>query len=48
MLEESQEITSRFRLLNDRDLANLPPLTWIVKGVLPATGIAGIYGPSGS
>jgi len=48
MFDESQETTSRFRLLNDRDIANLPPLTWLVKGVLPASGIAGIYGPSGS
>ncbi len=48
MVEEKQEATSRFRLLNDHDLANLPPLTWLVKGVLPASGLAGIYGPSGS
>jgi hypothetical protein len=39
---------SRYKLLNGSDLAQLPPLVWLVKGVLPATGIAGIYGPSGS
>jgi putative DNA primase/helicase len=48
MLDALEEKTDRFRLLNYRDLANLPGLTWLVKGVLPATGIAGIYGPSGS
>ena len=47
----SQRIDSqppRYRLLNGSDLEQLPPLVWLVKGVLPATGIAGIYGPSGS
>jgi len=38
----------RFTLLNYGDLSNLPPLKWLVKGVLPGSGIAGIYGPSGS
>ena len=47
----SQEVDAqppRYRLLNGSDLEQLPPLVWLVKGVLPATGIAGIYGPSGS
>jgi len=47
----SQEVDAqppRYRLLNGSDLGQLPPLVWLVKGVLPATGIAGIYGPSGS
>ena len=39
---------SRYKLLNGSDLEQLPPLIWLVKGVLPSTGIAGIYGPSGS
>ena len=47
----SQEFDSkppRYKLLNGSDLELLPPLIWLVKGVLPSTGIAGIYGPSGS
>ena len=38
----------RFRILSSADLANLPPLRWRIRGVLPETGIAAIYGPSGS
>lgn len=38
----------RFRLLSAADLANSPPLRWLVRGVLPAEGIAALYGPSGS
>lgn len=38
----------RFRLLGAADLRALPPLAWRVRGVLPAHGLAGIYGPSAS
>jgi len=38
----------RFRLLNSSDLHALPPLAWCVRGVLPAHGLASVYGPSGS
>lgn len=38
----------RFRLLGSADLHALPPLAWRVRGVLPAQGLAGLYGPSGS
>jgi hypothetical protein len=38
----------RFRLLGSADLYALPPLAWRVRGVLPAQGLAGVYGPSGS
>lgn len=38
----------RFRLLGSADLHKLPPLAWRVRGVLPAQGLAGVYGPSGS
>jgi putative DNA primase/helicase len=38
----------RFRLLGSADLHALPPLAWRVRGVLPAQGLAGVYGPSGS
>jgi putative DNA primase/helicase len=38
----------RYKLLGADDLRNLPPLAWRVRGVLPATGLAGLYGPSAS
>lgn len=38
----------RFKLLGSADLHALPPLAWRVRGVLPAQGLAGVYGPSGS
>lgn len=38
----------RFRLLGSSDLHALPPLAWCVRGVLPAHGLASVYGPSGS
>lgn len=38
----------RFKLLTADDLRALPPLAWRVSGVLPATGLAAVYGPSGS
>lgn len=37
----------RYKLLNRDDLAALPALAWRVRGVLPAVGLAGLYGPSG-
>ncbi len=39
---------SRYRLLSGGDLRELPPLAWRVKGVLPAQGLAAVYGPSAS
>ena len=38
----------RFKLLGSDDLRALPPLAWRVRGVLPAQGLASIYGPSAS
>ncbi|WP_248320846.1 AAA family ATPase [Caballeronia sp. Sq4a] len=38
----------RYRVLSADDLANAPPLRWRVRGVLPASGLAALYGPSGS
>jgi putative DNA primase/helicase len=38
----------RYKLLGSADLAALPPLKWRVRGVLPADGLAGLYGPSAS
>ena len=38
----------RFTILSAADVMNLPPLEWLVRGVLPATGLACIYGASSS
>ena len=38
----------RFKLLTSADLHALPPLAWRIRGVLPAQGIASVYGPSAS
>lgn len=38
----------RFKLLSPDDLLTLPPLRWRVRGILPETGLAAIYGPAGS
>ncbi len=38
----------RYKLLGSADLRALPPLAWRVRGVLPASGVAALYGPSAS
>ena len=48
LLERAKEPPQRFRLLTPADLASLPPIEWRVRGVLPKTGIAALFGPSGS
>lgn len=38
----------RYKLLGPNELRNLPPLAWRIRGLLPANGLAAIYGPSAS
>ncbi|MBS0346599.1 MAG: AAA family ATPase [Proteobacteria bacterium] len=38
----------RYKLLGGDELRDLPPLAWRVRGVLPAVGLAALYGPSAS
>ena len=38
----------RQKLLSANDLKNLPQPNYLIKGILPATGISACYGPSGS
>jgi len=38
----------RYQLLSIKDIKNLPKTEWLVKNLLPAQGLACIYGPSGS
>lgn len=46
--EQRAATAPRFTLLSPADLAALPPLRWRVRGVLPAEGLAALYGPPGS
>ncbi len=49
MLESSKASNEpRYRLLSAADLRELPPLAWCVRGVLPAVGLAALFGPSAS
>jgi KaiC/GvpD/RAD55 family RecA-like ATPase len=48
LLDKAQSPALRYRLLAANDLANQPPMEWLVRGVLPAQGVAAIYGASGS
>ena len=38
----------RYKLLSAAELRDLPPLAWRVRGVLPAVGLAALFGPSAS
>jgi hypothetical protein len=38
----------RFRLFTEQELSHLPPVRFVVKGLIPERGIGCIYGPSGS
>lgn len=48
LLERPQSPLMRFKLLSDDDLCKLPPLQWRIKKVLPETGLAAVFGASGS
>jgi putative DNA primase/helicase len=48
LLNSANAPRQRFRLLSAADLAALPPLAWRIRGVLPASGLAALYGPSAS
>jgi len=39
--------TERFKLRSAAELANLPPLKWMVFGMLPRDGAAALFGPPG-
>ena len=38
----------RYRLMRANEVVDAPPLHWLVRGVLPAAGLAAMYGASGS
>lgn len=48
LLDKPKVPARRYRVLTAGDLLNTPPLRWLVRGVLPAQGLACMYGASGS
>lgn len=48
LLERPAASVMRYALLSDADLCKLPPLQWRIKKVLPETGLAAVFGASGS
>ncbi len=38
----------RYRLRSSADLLSAPPMRWLVKGLVPQTGLALLFGPSGA
>lgn len=49
LMEQAQESKElRYKLLNAAQITALPPLKWLVRGVLPSEGLAALYGVSGS
>ena len=48
ILQRIATTAPRYKLLTSDDLAALPPQQWCIRGVLPASGLAGLYGPSAS
>jgi putative DNA primase/helicase len=48
LLDKTKAPERRYRVLAADDLLNTPPLRWLVRGVVPAQGLACMYGASGS
>lgn len=48
LLHKPKAPAMRYRVLSAGELMELPPLRWLVRGVVPLNGLACIYGASGS
>lgn len=48
LLHQAKAPPMRYRLMRAGDVVDAPPLRWLVRGVLPADGLAALYGASGS
>ncbi|KGE04366.1 AAA family ATPase [Pseudohaliea rubra] len=46
--QREEKPSERFQLLTPEQLRALPPMDWLVKGLLPSQGVAAIYGAPGS
>lgn len=44
----SKQVVKKSRFLSVSEMKNLPPLEWLIDGVLPRKGLAALYGASGS
>jgi len=47
-LLDTEAPETRYKLLSAADLINAPAMRWMVRGVIPAEGLAALYGASGS
>ncbi len=48
LLAHTKTPLMRYRLIRADEVVNAPPLRWLVRGVLPADGLAALFGASGS
>ncbi len=48
LLERTKTPEMRYKLLSGIDLLNAPPMHWLVQSIIPAEGLAALYGASGS
>lgn len=48
LLARAKTPPMRYRLMRADEVVNAPPLQWLVRGVLPADGLAALFGASGS
>lgn len=48
LLRQSKTPPMRYRLMRADEVVDAPPLRWLVRGVLPAAGLAALFGASGS
>lgn len=48
LLHQPKTPPMRYRLMRADEVVDAPPLHWLVRGVLPAAGLAALFGASGS
>ncbi|MEO8401061.1 MAG: AAA family ATPase [Gammaproteobacteria bacterium] len=48
LLSKKIKLSLRYQLLTGDELISAPPMQWIITGVIPASGLVALFGPSGS
>lgn len=48
LMRQAKTPQMRYRLMRADEVVDAPPLHWLVRGVLPAAGLAALFGASGS
>lgn len=48
LLRSVAPVPTRYKLLSATEMCDARPMQWMIKGLLPATGLASLFGPSGS